>query len=410
MNNDIAFLKKLQAAVPASAEILSTLEQEASLSPRGVAAPVYGDQHKHVPLFVRYPALRHSISHISLGDFPTHIEKLEPLAKKYGVPNLYIKRDDASGPKIDGYRLFGGNKVRKLEFLLADALAHQAKTVVTFGYAGSNHALATTVYAKQIGLSSIALLLPQPNSSIVQRNLLLQNYYGAQLHEYETPELRDLGTIGAFLRTKQLTGSYPYLIPTGGSSYLGSLGFVNAAFELKEQIERGELPEPDYIYLAFSSMGTTAGLMVGLRAAGLKTRVIAVRVIDKEHYNEQTCLSLMRDTVAFLRTHDDNFPALSFSEAELSINHDYFGSGYGIVTPACAQALSVMKDECGIVLDGTYSGKACAALLTDLQKQELKNKTVLFWNTFCGYEFAHVIDKRHYHVLPHCFYKYFDNF
>ena len=130
-----------------------------------------------IPLFERYPGMKDKLDHVPLGSFPTPVESLERLGREIGVNDLYVKRDDLSG------EAYAGNKVRKLEFVLARVLAKGAKEVLTFGYAGSNHATATAVYAEQLGLRSISMLLPQPNADYVRRNLLLSYRCNAELHQ-----------------------------------------------------------------------------------------------------------------------------------------------------------------------------------------------------------------------------------
>jgi 1-aminocyclopropane-1-carboxylate deaminase/D-cysteine desulfhydrase-like pyridoxal-dependent ACC family enzyme len=129
-----------------------------------------------IQLFEQYPSLGERLPYISLGVFPTPVEKLERLGAKLGVNQLYIKRDDLTG------RLYGGNKPRKLEFILGNALRLGTREVIAFGGVGSNHALATAIYAQQMGLKSISMLMPQPNAQYVRRNLLMSYYSGAELH------------------------------------------------------------------------------------------------------------------------------------------------------------------------------------------------------------------------------------
>ena len=183
-------------------------------------------RHGMNPLFENWPTLADRLPYVALGEFPTPIIRLERLGRDIGLDQLYVKNDGLSG------RVFGGNKIRKLEFTLGQALRVGAKEVMTFGAAGSNHALATAVCARQVGLRSISLLTPQPNARYVQRNLLMSYHCGAELHHYPNRRLRALGARLQLLRHRLLTGRYPLVIPPGGSSPLGVMGFVNAAFEL----------------------------------------------------------------------------------------------------------------------------------------------------------------------------------
>lgn len=199
-----------------------------------------------IPLFKQYPQLGEKLPYISLGEFPTPVQELQRLGMELGVGHLYIKRDDLSG------RLYGGNKPRKLEFILGDVLRSGVKEVITFGGAGSNHALATAIYARQAGLKSISMLMQPPNARYVRRNLLMSHCCGAELHScgarlesvWNMP-LVYLATIYQLLRCRLKSGYFPKLIPPGGSSPLGVIGFVNAALELKEQIANGDMLEPD---------------------------------------------------------------------------------------------------------------------------------------------------------------------
>ncbi len=200
-----------------------------------------------IPLFENYQLLADKLPYVSLGEFPTPVQKLDQLGSHLGLNNLFIKRDDLSG------KVYGGNKIRKLEFILGEALRTGAKEVMTFGSAGSNHALATAIYARQVGLKSISMLVPQPNAHYVGRNLLMSYRCGAELHMCSniqfTRPLTTLSVLSQFFLHKLKRGRFPRIIPMGGSSPIGAVGYVNAAFELKGQILRGEIPEPDYIIL-----------------------------------------------------------------------------------------------------------------------------------------------------------------
>jgi 1-aminocyclopropane-1-carboxylate deaminase/D-cysteine desulfhydrase-like pyridoxal-dependent ACC family enzyme len=185
-----------------------------------------------IPLFQQFPGLKEKLPYVSLCQFPTPVKKLDKLGQAIGVEHLYIKQDGLTAQP------FGGNKIRKLEFLLGEALGQGAQEVMTFGFAGSNHALATAVCAKKIGLTGISMLMPQHNADYVRRNLLMSHYANAELHQYPNKPLRSLGIKYQEFRHWLKKGKIPYIIPTGGSTPLGAIGFVNAAFELKTQIEQ----------------------------------------------------------------------------------------------------------------------------------------------------------------------------
>ncbi len=355
-----------------------------------------------IPLFEYYPSLKHSLKHVPLGRFPTPVQKLERLGREIGVHDLYIKRDDLSGD------VYGGNKVRKLEFILAMVLAKGAREVLTFGYAGSNHATATAVYAEKLGLRCISMLLPQPNAEYVRRNLLLSYCCNAELHQKGNITLLAATTAYQFLHHRLKFGCFPVVIPAGGSSALGTIGHVNAALELKSQIAKREIPQPDCIYVALGTMGTAVGLMLGLRIAGLDTRVVAIRVVPEKFGSAPGMVKLFHGTNRLLHSLDVSFPVFEISEKDVEVRSDFFGEQYAHFTEEGMRAVTLMREHEGLELDGTYTGKAFAALLDDAAKNTLRKRTILFWNTYNSCDFTKVISSTDYHNLPPCFHPYFE--
>lgn len=352
-------------------------------------------------LFEHYPLLKERLPHMVLGDLPTPVSKLEKLGTLFAHANIYMKRDDLTGAVVRGQRLFGGNKVRKLELLFADALCSRAHAIVTVGCAGSNHALASAVYAQQLGLKSYLILTPQINSAIVQRNLLLDVRSGAHIIPVQNRAQR----IERYQALKRELGDDLYAIPVGGSVPLGCVGYVNAVFELKKQITHGMLPEPDVIYVACGSGGTAAGLLLGIKAAGLRTKLCAVAVDNDNH--REILKKLVLETNALLHETDPSFPLFAWCDDEFAVNIDFIGGGYGVISAQAQQAMAMMQQYEQCALEGTYTAKACAALLHDLAHGSLKNKKVLFWNTFSAGDFAQeaqAVDKK---LLPAKMQEYF---
>lgn len=381
--NELLFLDNLRRVVPVNEEIYAKLLSQAC-----------DKGHRHfvecnddVPLFTAYPALRINTSYIPLGSFPTPIQRLAALEKKYDIQHFFIKQDSVSGGVDgDGTQLFGGNKVRKLEFLLADAVYYNADSVLTFGCIGSNHAVATATYAQQCGLRCIVCLNPQSDSPVVQRNLALMRAADAEMIFSANSLIRRENTVKAFFDSKEEHGDYPYFIPTGGSVALGAVGFVNAAFELREQIEQGLLSEPDCIYVAAGSFGTAAGLALGLKAAGIQSQIIAVCVEPEGVSGSvvQSINSLFRKTNDLLHSRDATFPLFESDADNVTVIHGFGGVCYGLSTQEATDAIADVQQHEHIVLDGTYTGKAFAALIAHAQTGMFNNKTVLFWNTFCS--------------------------
>ena len=357
------------------------------------------------PLFENYPKIKNNLAYVSFCDLPTPAYKLENLGKYLGYENIYIKRDDLSGLRLlNGDHLFGGNKPRKLEFLLGDAQKQNAKTIVTYGCVGSYHALATAVYANYLGLQSILMLKRQPNSNAVRHNLLLDKYYNAQFLFYPNNQVRNNDLQKLLLQDKQA-----YFFPTGGSVPLGAIGYVNAIFELKKQINVGILPEPDLIYLPINSCGTTAGLLLGIKAAKLKTKIIAVAVEPaevKDQFEIET-KKLFNETNQLLHSLDESFGLFEFPQEKLVVNKNFWGVEYGLFTKEAIEAKKLFKKVEGITLDGTYTAKAMAALIEDVQSGKIKNEIIVFWNTYCGIDYSDLTKTVDYKEFPQEFHKYF---
>lgn len=355
-----------------------------------------------IPMFEQYPLLKDRIPHVSLGQFPTPIKHLSRLGEEIGSDYLYLKHDGLSGP------IYGGNKIRKLEFLLGDALSKGAKEVLTFGFAGSNHALATAVYAQKLGLKCISILLSQPNAQYVRRNLLLSHVCGAEIHHYKNKTAAYMPTLIMLFGRILRYGKMPYVIPPGGSSPIGVMGYVNAGFELKEQVKRGLMPEPDQIFVPLGTMGTAVGLMLGLRAAGFKTRIVSVRVVNEKIGDKEKFIKLFRKTLALILSINPSFPRVEITDDEVDIRHDFFGEQYARFTEQGIAALDLVAKTEGIRLDGTYTGKAMAALIDQVRSHGSRKEVTLFWNTHNARDYSDAIKGAEYHQLPRYFHRYFE--
>lgn len=332
---------------------------------------------RSTPFFERFPALAGRLPHTPIGVFPTPVHPLAWLAREIGpVASAHVKDDGVSSS------LYGGNKVRKLEFVLGEALRRGAREVMTFGFAGSNHAAATAVHAAALGLRSISMLLPQARAPYVAANLEVSAAVGAELHYYRTLPNLAVGIVQQTATHQLRTGRRPFVIAPGGSSPLGTVGFVAAAFELAAQLVHESLPPPDVVYVPLGSCGTAVGLAIGLAVSRMPTSVVAVRVTEQNHANEQKATKLWRETVALLRTVDPSFPSVELDRSRLAIRDDFFGGCYASVTPAAAEAIELMRSNEGIDLDGTYTGKTLACLISDCRRGALAGRHVLFWNTY----------------------------
>ncbi len=335
------------------------------------------DEKASIPLSARFPDLEGRLPRIPLGNFPTPVERLAHL----GHGNLWIKRDDLTSD------IYGGNKVRKLEFLLGDALRRRCRKIITMGGIGTNHGLATAIYAHREGLACRLILFPQPVNDHVRRNMLLFCKYGAELRCRKGP----LSAGAWLLLAERLLNPRGYILEAGGSSPVGTLGFVNAMLELKDQVDAGLLPEPRYVICPVGSNGTMAGLSLGALLAGLDTTVVGVRVTMErlglvELSSAKAVERLMTRTLALLRQRSAMIPRVAIPPQR--ILGDYLGDGYGCATDKCLRAMELLRDREGIALDPTYTGKAAAALLDFIAEPGHAKEPVLYWHTYSSADLA----------------------
>lgn len=349
-------------------------------------------------LETHFPSLAAALPRQRLAELPTPVV---PLDLGDDGMRCWLKRDDLSG------KLYGGNKVRKLEYLLGQAVAQGASRVMTFGTAGSNHALATGIYARAAGLTSISMLTPQTNARYVARNLLMGLRAGIEFHAYPDDRAVLRAVPWVRLRHARRDGQRPIIIAGGGSSPLGTVGFVNAGLELAAQIEAGDLPAPKFIYLALGTMGTAAGLAIGLRVAGIDSRVVCVRVVHRRVANPERFKSLVASTVALLRRAEPAFPELAVNDLKVEFRDEFFGGKYARFTAPGMAAIERAGAAGAPPLEGTYTGKAFAALLSDQQAGRLRNKNVLFWDTYNSRAFPADLVEQDPAALPEALQSYF---
>jgi D-cysteine desulfhydrase len=317
------------------------------------------------PLTARFPALGPRLQPGSLGLFPTAIERIaQPLP---GGGELWVKREDQSGLR------YGGNKVRKLEFLLPP-LAGQR--VLTFGAYGSNHVIAASLYGQPLGIAVDAVLGPQPLSPRVRRALLAQLGAGARLWP-----CRSYLTVPLALLRAAARRPLAHWVPPGGSSPLGNLGWWAGGLEIAAQVAAGLAPPFDAVYVAAGSGGTAAGLLLGLGAAS--RQLVAVAVVPWPALSESGIRRQAAAAQALVaRLHPAPFRPPPIGP-QLRLYRQQLGPGYGLPTAASEQASRYAAD-CGLHLDPTYTAKCFAALLADAQAGRLSGRRVLFVHTYNG--------------------------
>ncbi|HEV7730533.1 MAG TPA: pyridoxal-phosphate dependent enzyme [Candidatus Binatia bacterium] len=355
-------------------------------------------ERSSLPLFRRFPGLAARLPRVALTDLPTPVAPLEQLGRERGIARLWIKRDDLTATT------YGGNKPRKLEFLLGAAQAAGRRRVMTFGGIGTHHGLATTICARAAGMRTILVLIPQPVTPHVQRCLLLDHAYGAELHLARN--VADVVRRGLVLLARgRLRGDVPAIIPTGGTSALGSAGYVNAALELAEQVAAGAIPEPDALFVPLGSGGTLAGLALGLRLGGLRTRVVGVLVTDILPPSPARLARLAR---ACGRRLAPDVPSVPIGPDDFDVVRDWVGPGYGSPTPAAEAARDLLARLEGIGLETTYTAKCLAALLHLATTPAYRDRTLLFWNTFSSVDPGAALDALpDPRALPPAFHRFF---
>lgn len=313
-------------------------------------------------------------AHPRLGRFPQAglFAGATPLQLLANTDAVWIKRDDLSATD------YGGNKIRKLDLLLAAAAADGRRDLIAFGYSGSNFVAATAWHGRKLGLRTHAFLLPQADAPYVADNLATALHCDAQIGLG-----RSQAALGALATARSLRIGWqrhrlPHWIPPGGSSPLGTLGFVNAALELRAQIDAGAMPVPRQLVVAFSSMGTVAGLAIGLGLARLPTRIVAVQVVGGEFASGAGLQRLIRRTLALLREADP--AAVPEKIADVEIREEFFGDRYAVPTPATRAAMQRFEAASGARSDSAYSGKALAALYALVDAGNAG--PTLYWHTF----------------------------
>jgi len=324
----------------------------------GASAPAPRDDP--LPLIRRYPALA-AIPRARLGRYPTPVERIEGFRD---VDALYVKHEDLSSDVL------GGNKVRSLEFLLGRVSA--GDTVLTLGGVGSTHVLATAVHAGRLGAKTIAVRWRHDMHSAAEE---VAERVAKECSE--TVTTANIVTAMIPLLRYRLRRPAHY-IPLGGSTALGTLGHVNAALELAEQIERNELPPVERLVVPLGSGGTAAGLALGLAIAGLDTVVIGARVGPRIGANRWRVLRLAEETRRLITRYTGRAPP-RVSRNRVAVSHDLYGGAYARPHPTAEHAAVMLDTLTGWRLDATYSAKAFGVAL-DIAGE--KSLSTLFWMTF----------------------------
>jgi len=310
---------------------------------------------------------------LHFAHLPTPLEPMERISRALGGPNIWIKRDDCTGLSS------GGNKTRKLEFLMADAVERKADTIITQGATQSNHARQTTAIAAKLGMECHVLLEDrtgyEDQAYVYNGNVLLDQLHGATIsgRPADTDMNAAMETLAQQLRDD---GKSPYVIPGGGSNEIGALGYVNAAIELTTQANDRSL-RIDHLVHATGSSGTQAGLVLGMEGMNTDIPVYGVGVRAPKQKQEEMVYSLAQRTAEYMGLSPD-----VVARGRVVANSDYVGDGYGLPTDAMVEAVKMMAQYEGILLDPVYSGKGFSGLIDLIRKGHFKQgENVVFLHT-----------------------------
>lgn len=315
----------------------------------------------------------------SLGFFPTPIHRMERLSEHMGY-DIYCKRDD-----LTGFNAYGGNKIRKLEFLLEDAKSKGCDTVITYGATQSNHAMETISAARRCGLHPIVFLvsLVEPDTSDIRANLLLDTLFDAEIHIVPAngelmAEASKRSKVIAEKRMEELReeGHKCYEIPTGGANGIGSVGYIFGFFEAAEQMAAmGK--QAEYIFTSTGTGGTLAGLAAGKALMESKTNLVGIQVGPKDNTYSSHIIGIANDAIASMGIHD-----ITVTEDMFRCDDRFYGAGYEIPSHEVNEAIRYLARTEGILTDPVYTGKGFYGMLEYMKREEIpKGSSVVFWHT-----------------------------
>ncbi len=282
---------------------------------------------------------------------------------------VLVKHDETSGA------IYGGNKVRKLDYVLARARQRGAEQIATFGAVGSHHALATAMYARAEGFEPVCFLGHQPATAHVYETLSAHVATGTRIVRYG----------GSYANRMELLRQHfkrgkTWVVPAGGSSWLGVVGFIDAGLEFAGQLATLG-GSPTRLYVANGTMGTVAGLALGLALARAPVEIQAVRVTSEAYASREGTFRLMQKTATLLNALDGRFPGDLAETARIRFRHEFVGDGYTRPTPESEAAIDLAATELTLRLENTYTGKAFAAIVADAGSGRV-DEALVFWNTY----------------------------
>lgn len=323
-------------------------------------------------------SLLESVPRVKLGFFPTPLHKLDKLSEKLGV-NIYIKRDD-----LTGISQFGGNKIRKLEFLLAKAIKDGCDTVFTYGATQSNHAMQTATACRKLGLNPVLYLVSvvEPDENDIKANLLLDHILNAEVvieplndDDEATADKRAFEKSLEHVKKLESQGHKCCVIPVGGANGVGSAGFIGGFVEMTCQMEEMNI-SPDYIFHASGSGGTIAGIVAGKKLAGSNARIVGIGVSKKDESYLKKIVALANSAIEYIGSKE------TVTADDFYYDSNYYAPGYEMPSEGGTKAIKELAATEGIFVDPVYSGKGFAGMLDYIRSGKVpQGSNVLFWHT-----------------------------
>jgi D-cysteine desulfhydrase len=310
---------------------------------------------------------------VELGTRPTPVRRLDRLSEE-GAAEVWVK-DDGQFAGV-------GTKGRKLEWLLADARRRGKRTVMTGGAIATNHGLATARYAAELGMDTTLVLVPNPSSERTPERMALLRASGARLHLPRGKRRAQALVARLMLQEAATRRSIPYYIAPGGSHPLGCVGLVEAGLELADQVSRGELPEPSHVVAAVASGGTAAGLSIGMKLGGLRSRLVGVLVNPSPARSRRAVARLHRRTQSLLRRTPAILPDIDLGGGRLRLESDWIEANR--LEPDSVQDAMGLLARDGVTLDPVYTGKAVAGLRDLAGRGAFSRGPVLYWHSYGG--------------------------
>ena len=308
-----------------------------------------------------------NLTPLAFGHTPTPLEPLPRLTASLGGPELWVKRDDQTGLAT------GGNKVRKLRFLMADAVHKQADVVITGGAVQSNHVRQTAAIAAQLGMSCLVILKGASPTGSINGNFLLDRVLGAEVRWAGERNITELFDEEAKISRDK--GRIPYIVPFGGSNALGVCGYVSGLVELYQQINTLKL-HFDVIVVPSGSGGTQAGLILGARALGYDSDILGISVFERAAALCERIAQLANAGAKKLKLN------LTCTAEDVKVEDAYLGGGYGVLGALERNAILTAARTEGLLVDPVYTGRALGGIIDMIRKSTLsKGQKVLFWHT-----------------------------